>query len=56
MWLGCLQSLALNSRLKLTTRQWFQQTPLWAILAIIGGLLGLGLISLFYPTAVGLLQ
>ena len=53
---GCLQSLALNSRLKLTTRQWFQQTPLWAILAIIGGLLGLGLISLFYPTAVGLLQ
>jgi len=53
---GCLQSLALNSRLKLSTGAWFRQTFLWSILAIIGGLLGLALIGSFYPTAVALPQ
>lgn len=49
---GCLQSLALNSRLKLSTGEWLRQTFLWATLAIIGGLIGLMLIGSFYPTAV----
>ncbi|HEU5380998.1 MAG TPA: hypothetical protein VFV38_36710 [Ktedonobacteraceae bacterium] len=49
---GCLQSLALNSRLKLSTGEWFRQTFLWSALAIIGGLLGLALIGYLYPVAV----
>lgn len=49
---GCLQSLALNGRLGLSTGGWFRQTFLWAGLAIVGGLVGLALISLLYPTAV----
>lgn len=49
---GCLQSLALNGRLTLTTGAWFKQTFLWAFLAIVGGLAGLFLIGILYPTAV----
>lgn len=51
---GCLQSLSINHRLKLTTAEWIKETPIWAGLAIIGGLSGLLLITFLYPTAVGL--
>lgn len=46
---GCLQSLALNGRLGLSTGAWLRQTFLWAGLALAGGLAGLALISLLYP-------
>jgi hypothetical protein len=49
---GCLQSLALNNNLKLSTGQWFRETLLWSALSLIGGLIGLGLIAVFYPTAI----
>ncbi len=49
---GCLQSLSINHRLKLTTGNWTRETPLWAGTALVGGLLGLLLIGFFYPTAV----
>jgi hypothetical protein len=49
---GCLQSLALNNNLKLSAGQWFRETLLWSALSLIGGLIGLGLIALFYPTAI----
>ncbi len=48
---GCLQSLAVNSRLKLTTGAWFKETFSWAGLAILGGLVGLALIAVIYPTS-----
>ena len=51
---GCLQSLSINHRLKLSTGKWIMETPLWAGLAILGGLLGLLCISLLYPSSVGL--
>lgn len=51
---ACLQSLSINHRLKLSTKQWVRETPLWAGLALIGGITGLILISLLYPTTVGL--
>ncbi len=51
---GCLQSLALNSRLKLETGTWFRATFRWAILAIIGGLVGLAVILIRYPSEFGL--
>ncbi|MGH7245399.1 MAG: hypothetical protein ACREGI_00510 [Candidatus Levyibacteriota bacterium] len=43
---GCLQSLSINHRLKLSTDHWIRETPVWAGLALFGGLLGLLLISL----------
>lgn len=49
---GCLQSLALNSRLTLSTAAWFKQTLLWSGLAIVGGLVGLALIDVLYPTTI----
>ena len=49
---GCLQSLSINHRLKLSTAQWLKETPLWAGLAILGGLIGLLLIAFLYPAAV----
>lgn len=45
---GCLQSLSINHRLKLSTGQWLSQTPLWAGLALLGGLIGLIFIGLLY--------
>lgn len=51
---GCLQSLSINHRLKLSTGQWIKETPVWAGLAIVGGVLGLFLISFLYPSTVGL--
>ncbi len=45
---GCLQSLALNGRLKLDTVAWFKSALPWALLSIGGGLLGLALISVLY--------
>lgn len=48
---GCLQSLALNSHIKLSTKEWLKQTPVWAGTALAGGLVGLVLIKLLYPTA-----
>lgn len=52
---GCLQSLSINHRLKLSTGQWIKETPLWAGLALTGGLIGLLLISFWYPSAVRLI-
>ena len=51
---GCLQSLAMNSRLKLSLGKWMQHSLVWAALSIAGGLAGLLIIRLLYPTAVGL--
>lgn len=48
---GCLQSLALNSNIKLSTEEWLKETPIWAGYAIIGGLIGLIFIKFIYPTA-----
>lgn len=48
---GCLQSLALNSHLKLSSKQWLAEAPVWAGCAIIGGLFGLVAIRFVYPTA-----
>ncbi len=50
---GCLQSLALNAQLQYSTGKWFRQTWVWAFLAIVGGLAGLALIGVLYPTASG---
>lgn len=46
---GCLQSLSINHRLKLSTGQWIKETPVWAGLAIVGGLFGLLTIAFLYP-------
>ena len=51
---GCLQSLSINHRLQLSTGEWIKETPLWAALALLGGLIGFGLIMWLYPTTVGL--
>jgi MFS family permease len=48
---GCLQSLALNSHLKLPMRAWAREVPLWAATSITGGLAGLLLIRIIYPAA-----
>ena len=48
---GCLQSLALNSHLKLSAKAWLRETPAWAGYAITGGLVGLVLIRFIYPAA-----
>lgn len=53
---GCLQSLAVNSRINLSTARWFRETLVWSGLSIAGGLAGLALIALLYPGAVGLLH
>jgi hypothetical protein len=50
---GCLQSLTTNSRLNLSTGAWFRETLPWAVAAILGGLTGLVLLGLLYPSAVG---
>ncbi len=49
---GCLQSLSVNHRLKLSVGQWVRETPVWAGLSIIGGLAGLLIIAVLYPSAV----
>ncbi|MBF6589369.1 MAG: hypothetical protein IVW57_02415 [Ktedonobacterales bacterium] len=51
---GCLQSLAVNGRLGLSTGAWLRQTWVWGMLALLGGLLGLALILAFYPSTTGL--
>ena len=51
---GCLQSLAVNSRLKLSMGSWFRETIVWSALSLIGGILGLFVVWALYPTAVGL--
>ena len=48
---GCLQSLALNSHLKLSMRAWLTEVPLWAATSLGGGLVGLLLVKLLYATA-----
>lgn len=47
---GCLQSLALNGRLGLSSGAWLRATGRWALLAIVGGLAGLALILLWFPS------
>lgn len=44
---GCLQSLSINHRMKLSTGAWLKETPVWAGLALIGGFIGLILSSSF---------
>lgn len=51
---GCLQSLTTNSRLKLSMGAWLRETVPWATATILGGLIGLALITWLYPHAVGL--
>jgi hypothetical protein len=51
---GCLQSLALNGRLRLSTGAWLRETRVWAALSLAGGLTGLVLIALLYPATMGL--
>jgi hypothetical protein len=53
---GCLQGLAVHSRLKLTGSAWFREALPWGLLAIGGGVAGLLLINVLYPTAVALPQ
>ncbi len=53
---GCLQSLALNSRLKLATGEWLKTALLWSVYGIIGALAGLLVIFLLYPQASGLVR
>jgi hypothetical protein len=48
---GCLQALALNSHIKLSTKQWYREVPVWAGWSLLGGLMGLVLIGLLYPSA-----
>ncbi|HEU4967235.1 MAG TPA: hypothetical protein VFT53_07255 [Candidatus Saccharimonadales bacterium] len=48
---GCLQALSLNSHIKLSTKQWVRETPVWAGSALAGGLIGLAIIRLVYPPA-----
>lgn len=48
---GCLQALALNSHLKLSTKQWSREAPMWAVWSLVGGLIGLVLIGFIYPSA-----
>lgn len=45
---GCLQSLSMNHRLRLTTGQWMKETPVWAGLAILGGISGLLITTLLF--------
>lgn len=51
---GCLQSLALNSRLQISTGTWFKLALPWGFISIIGAIVGLALIGVFHPGAVGL--
>lgn len=53
---GCLQSLTTNSRLRLSTGAWFRETLPWGVAAILGGLVGLVLITWLYPHAVGMVR
>jgi len=53
---GCLQSLALNHSLGLSTGGWFKQTFKWAFLSLAGGSVGLLLIWALYPGAVSQLK
>lgn len=48
---GCLQSLALNGRFDLSLGKWVREAWGWAILALLGGLVGLALITILYPAA-----
>jgi hypothetical protein len=48
---GCLQALALNSHIRLSTKQWYREVPLWAGWSLTGGLIGLIIIRLLYPSA-----
>jgi hypothetical protein len=45
---GCLQSLALNNSIGLSTGSWFRATLLWALVALIGGCIGLVATILWY--------
>ncbi len=45
---GCLQSLSLNSHIRLNTKQWFNETLLWASISLIGSVLGLILTICIY--------
>lgn len=49
---GCLQSLALNSRIRLRLAPWIAEAIPWALWSIAGGLGGLALIWILYPGAV----
>ncbi|HEX6123160.1 MAG TPA: hypothetical protein VFY89_08365 [Ktedonobacterales bacterium] len=51
---GCLQSLAVNSRLRLSVGAWFREARLWGLLALVGGLAGLAALMALYPTTTGL--
>lgn len=51
---GCLQSLSINHRLQLSTGDWIKETPIWAGLALVGGILGFVIIAILYPTTLGL--
>jgi hypothetical protein len=46
---GCLQSLALHAKRPLSMGAWFREARGWAVIALIGGLIGLVAIILIYP-------
>jgi hypothetical protein len=46
---GCLQSLALHTKFPLSMKEWFRESRVWAVVTIVGGLIGLVAIMLIYP-------
>lgn len=47
---GCLQSLALHAKRPLSMGAWFREARGWAVITLIGGLIGLVAIILIYPS------
>lgn len=46
---GCLQSLALNTNLEFSTREWLMHVVRWAMISLVGGLLGLLITTWRFP-------
>jgi hypothetical protein len=46
---GCLQSLALHAKRPLSMGAWFREARGWAVITLIGGLIGLVAIAVIYP-------
>jgi predicted cation transporter len=48
---GCLQSLALHAKRPLSMGKWFREARGWAVITLIGGLIGRVAITLIYPAS-----
>jgi predicted cation transporter len=47
---GCLQSLALNGRLRLHIGEWVKHPLLWGLITLVGGVIGYAMIWRLFPS------